>query len=121
MTLKFTESKTLKKHIELYNRFMDSKPKKKHLFGATALCEEVVKLFEVNSIVDDVIEKDEIFGCRVTRSTDLTQDDIVLNCVSLGRPITVQKTLDALGIPNLSYLSFKYIHEEMKKNQIFPM
>lgn len=106
------ESQHMLASYELFSEFiLDKSPR--YIFGRTSYGDSVAKDHLVLGFVDDFTDETEHMGLPIIRSENLPSNAIVLSSV-VGRPWTVKKTLDSLGIKNFDY--FSYYHFGDKKS-----
>lgn len=85
--------------------FFDASPQKRMLLGRNIYGENIAKVIEIGSFVDDFTEDTEFLGKPVIKSKDIPTDALVVSTL-LGRPLTGNEMLRALGVEYLDYFSF---------------
>lgn len=100
----YLESRYMLASYELFSEFILEKSPR-YIFGRTCYGDSVAKDHRVLGFVDDFTDETEHMGLPIIRSENLPTNAIVLSSV-VGRPWTVKKTLDSLGVKNFDYFSY---------------
>lgn len=97
--------------IRFYEKFSNPGQSGCYLFGYNRYANEIIENFNVVGIVDDYTDVKEIKSIPVLRSVNLPNNALVLS-LSGGRPLTVRKLLNNLGVDHLDYFSFRKVAKE---------
>lgn len=88
----------------LVEEFLHSKNRKKYILGINKLSRSLLRLVEVDGIIDDFTRVQRSRKKEVLRIEEVPKDAIILY-TSTGSPLEVKRRLDEMGFDSLSYLS----------------
>jgi FkbM family methyltransferase len=87
------------------NEFLKKGIRPKYIFGRNVYSCSVLNHVKVDGIIDDYTSEVSFHGYPILRSSDIKKDALVL-IASGGKPVSVKRQLDKLGLQNLDYFSF---------------
>lgn len=76
------------------------------VFGATDQGIYLARYFKVDAIIDDYVGVESIGNIKVIKLCNVPDNALVVSAVVFGKPLSVQKTLNAHGIRNLDFFMF---------------
>ena len=92
--------------IDFCKQFSNSKPQNRCVFGRNEYAKSIAEVIDVSCFVDDFTEEKEYLGKPIIKTKNIPVDSLVVVAVALGRPLTVEKMLNNLGIKHISYFAF---------------
>lgn len=93
-----------KKDKELVKLFISSSKVKKYILGINKFTKSVQKHLQIDGICDDFTRVQKSRKKEILQIKDLQKNSIIL-WTSMGSPLEVKNTLDAMGFKNISYLA----------------
>jgi len=93
------------KEKELVEKFISSTTTKKYVLGINKLTKSVIKLIEVDGIIDDFTRVQRSRKKTTLQIQDVPKDSIIL-WVATGSPLEVKHYLNEHGFTHVSYLAF---------------
>jgi len=85
---------------ELVNLALYDKNIKKYIFGINILTDELLKIIDVNGIIDEFTEKRFYKNAKIVSLEDVNKDSIII-IASSGKIFTVKKKLSKMGFQNV--------------------
>ncbi|HEY6897974.1 MAG TPA: FkbM family methyltransferase [Rhodocyclaceae bacterium] len=85
--------------------FLGPSPRPRYVFGRNVYGAALLEAAPIAGFVDDYTSEREFLGKPVVKSSDLPKDAMVI-AASGGRPLSVQRQLDGLGLEHLDYFAF---------------
>ena len=92
------------KDKNLVELFITSDTHKKYILGINKLTKSVLKLIEVDGIIDDFTRVQRSRKKEVLKIEEVPKDALIL-WTATGSPLEVKQRLDKMGFKNISYLS----------------
>ncbi len=77
----------------------------RYVFGRNVYTEAIFSVVDVDGVIDDYFQGDEYLGKPVITTDQVPENALVL-VASGGRPLTVKKKMEELGIESLDYFAF---------------
>lgn len=88
----------------LAEEFLYSKKRKRYVLGINKLSRSLLRLVEVDGVIDDFTRVQRSRKKEVLRIEEVPRDAIILY-TSTGSPLEVKRRLDAMGFVSLNYLA----------------
>jgi FkbM family methyltransferase len=80
-------------------------PRPKYIFGRNVYTRSVLEHIEIDGVIDDFTSETTFQGAPIRKTRDVEKNALILIAAG-GRPLSVKKQLDELGLQNLDYFSF---------------
>ena len=87
----------------LVEEFLSNNQRRKYLLGINKLSRSILKLMDVDGIIDDFSRVQRSRKKEVLSIDEVPKGSLIVNCAT-GSPLTVKNRLDALGFESISYL-----------------
>lgn len=108
----------LKERIEFCSSFVKD-PGNRYVFGCNAWAKSIAEYVPIDAFIDDFTTDKTFSGRPIIKSKQIPKDARVVSAVVLGRPITVQRKLNRMGIACIDYFNFKRISKLPIKDVLF--
>jgi len=89
---------------QFWRKFQEQSARPKYVFGCNIYAKSILKVCSVDGFIDDFSVAPTFCGLPIIRSADIPGNALVL-AASGGKPLTVRRKLNALGIEHLDYFS----------------
>jgi FkbM family methyltransferase len=94
--------------VDFSEAFCKSSDFPKFVLGRNFYSKHVIKILDVDGVVDDFCAESSFEGLPIYRSFEVPQNSLILNAAG-GRVLTSKMVLDKLSLQNLDYFAFKEI------------
>ena len=91
---------------EFWREFKSDSGRPKFVFGCNVYARSILQACSVDGVVDDFSPEASFCGRQIIKTADIPKDALVL-VASGGRPLTVRRKLQELGIEQLDYFSLQ--------------
>ncbi|MCU7839003.1 MAG: FkbM family methyltransferase [Candidatus Thiodiazotropha sp. (ex Lucinoma borealis)] len=92
---------------EFCHQFTKSQSRPRFVFGTNEFAKSIARTIDIDGFVNDYSNDKTYLGKPICNTENIPIDALVVSSVVLGRPLTVSKKLDELGIDNLDYFLFR--------------
>lgn len=103
---------------EFWREFTSPGSRPKLVFGCNEYAQSIVKLCPVDGFVDDFSKERAYCGRPIIKTADIPADALVL-AASGGKPLTVRRKLDEVGVEHVDYFSLTRWSEAPLRDIVF--